>query len=222
MKIIVAFVAFFASILVFSGVRAEEEWTFVGRETKVQQFSLSQKGKLSFEKNELKGFELDQAADRVAISPISPDGKFAVAFAFGDQETCYMLDLTGSTAQTVAIDPSPLVWSNWAPEGNWLLLGSFNDQGMTLYSITPGPLQVRKIKVGIARENEVEEFNTGSVNWVSPNVFEVEASTHCSPNAPGCDDERQEQIIRELKLKIDAATLETLEKSEIKSVELPG
>jgi|GEM_PF-5133845 len=200
MKIILSLLVLFFASTAF----CDEDWTYLNRDEKVNKFQLSSKGKLQYDGQAVDNFSLQPKANRLAISPFSPDGKFAVVFSFGDQDSqCSIVQIDKRTASTVALEGTPVVWYSWS-SGSYLLLSTYTDQDNALYAIGLADLQVRKIPIQLQKSGERTEFDTTTVTWNSPDTFEMEASIHCA----SCDSREEERIIRNYKLTVNAQTLE--------------
>ena len=190
----------------------DEGWIYVNRDEKVNHFQLNNKGKLHYNDQMIDGFSMQQKASRLAISPFSPDGKFAVVFSFGDQESqCALLQMEKHSAANLSLGGTPVVWNSWSAAGPYLLLSSYTDQDNSLYSVSLGTVQARKIPIQLQKNGEKEELDTTTVNWTSPNTFEISAFIHCA----SCDSRQEEKVIRSYKLTVNAESL------EVKSEEQP-
>ena len=190
----------------------DQEWIYVNRDEKVNHFQLNNKGKLHYNDEMIDNFSMQQKASRLAISPFSPDGKFAVVFSFGDQDSqCALLQMEKHSAATLPLSGTPVVWNSWAAAGPYLLLSTYTDQDNLLYSVSLGTVQARKIPIQLQKNGEKEELDTTTVNWTSPNTFEISAFIHCA----SCDSKQEEKVIRSYKLTVNAESL------EVKSEEQP-
>jgi hypothetical protein len=189
----------------------DQDWIYIRRDEKIGQFQLNSKGKLQYNGQTIDSFSLEPKADRLAISPFSPDGKFAVAFSFGDLSQCAVLDFEKHNAETISLDGTPVVWNSWSNTGPYLLLSSYTDTDNNLYAIDLSNLKVKKIPVSVQKDGEKTEFVTTTVDWNAPNSFEIEALIHCA----SCDSREEEKVIRSYKLHINAET------SEVQAEELP-
>jgi len=200
MRIIsVAFLLTFAA-LAYCG----QDWIYINRDEKVDQFQLSSKGKLQYNGSGIDNFSLDGKANRLAISPFSPDGKAAVVFSFGDTSQCVVLQIDKHNAATISLDGTPVVWNSWSNSGAFLVLSSYTDEENNLYSVDLANIQVKKIPIALQKSGEKTELDTTTVRWNSPNSFEMEAFIHCA----SCDSKEEEKIIRSYKLQVNAETAE--------------
>ena len=182
----------------------DQDWVYMTRDEKVGQFQLSTKGKLQYGGATFDNFALDAKANKLAISPFSPDGKYSVLFSFGQIPQCAILQIDRHSASAISMDGTPVVWYSWSTEGQYLLLSSYTDQENNLYSVALGSLQARKIPITLQKSGETTELDTTTVTWASPNTFVMEAFIHCA----SCDSREQEKVIRSYKLNVNAETLE--------------
>lgn len=183
----------------------DEDWIYLNRDEKVNHFQLNSKGKLHFNDQMIENFSVQQKANRLAISPFSPDGKFAVVFSFGDQDSqCALLQMEKRSALTIPLDGTPVVWNSWSASGPYLLLSTYTDQDNSLYSVGLGSLHAKKIPIQLQKAGEKTELDTTTVAWTSPSTFEISAFIHCS----SCDSKQEEKVIRSYKLMINAESLE--------------
>jgi hypothetical protein len=190
----------------------DEDWIYVNRDEKVNHFQLNSKGKLHYNDQMIENFSVQQKANRLAISPFSPDGKFAVVFSFGDQDSqCALLQMEKHSATTLSLAGTPVVWNSWSAAGPYLLLSTYTDLDNSLYSVSLATNQARKIPIQLQKSGEKEELDTTTVNWTSPSTFEITAFIHCA----SCDSKQEEKVIRSYKLTVNAESL------EVKSEEQP-
>jgi hypothetical protein len=183
----------------------DEDWIYLNRDEKVNHFQLNNKGKLHYNDQMIDNFSVQQKANRLAISPFSPDGKYAVVFSFGDQDSqCALLQMDKHSAATLALSGTPVVWNSWSSAGPYLLLSTYTDQDNSLYSVSVGTMQARKIPIQLQKSGEKTELDTTTVNWISPNTFEISAFIHCA----SCDAKQEDKVIRSYKLTVNAESLE--------------
>ena len=180
----------------------DADWVYINRDEKIGQFQLSSKGKLQYNGATFDNFALDSKANRLAISPFSPDGKYAVVFSFGDVPQCAILEIDKHTASVITLDGTPVVWNSWSAQGPYLLLSSYTDTENDLYSIGLSTLAAKKIPISLQKSDEKTELDTTTVTWNSPNSFGMEAFIHCG----SCDSKEEDKVIRSYKLSINAET----------------
>jgi uncharacterized protein with WD repeat len=199
-----------AILLLFSFFAiAQEDWTHIGRDEKVNRFHVNSKGKLHVDGQAIEGFSLQQTANRIAISPSSPDGKYAVLFSFGDEDSqCALLQFQKRAASLMSLAGTPMVWHSWSPEGPYLLVATYSDTESSLYSIPLTSFQPKKVQFSLHKEGEKTELDTTTVAWTGPDTFQMEASVHCNPARPECTSKLEEKALRNYKLTVNAASLQ--------------
>lgn len=198
-----------ALLLLSSFVIAQEDWTYINRDEKVNRFHVNSKGKFHVDGQEVSGFSLQQTGDKIAISPSSPGGKYAILFAFGDQDSqCALLQYEKRAATVMNMQGTPMVWNSWSPEGRYVLLSTYSDAGSALYSISLSNFQPRKVAVNLHKEGEKTEIDTTTATWTAPDAFQMEASVHCSPAKPECTSRLEEKALRVFKLTVNAESLQ--------------
>ena len=202
--------AFILAFLIFSTFAfAQEDWTYVNRDEKVNRFHINSKGKFHLDGQEVSGFSLQQTGDKIAISPSSPGAKYAVLFAFGDQDSqCAILQYEKRAASVIHMEGTPMVWHSWSPEGPYVLLSTYSDAGSSLYSVSLSTFQPRKVAVNLHKEGEKTEIDTTTATWTAPDTFEMEASVHCSPAKAECTSQLEEKPLRVYKLTVNAESLQ--------------
>jgi uncharacterized protein with WD repeat len=198
------------ALLVFSSfAMAQEEWTYINRDEKVSRFHVNSKGKFHVDGQIVEGFSLQQTGDKIAISPSSPGGKYAILFAFGDQDSqCALLQYEKRAASLMQMEGTPMVWNSWSPEGRYVLLATYSDAESSLYSISLSTFQPKKVVVNLHKEGEKTEIDTTTATWTAPDTFEMEASVHCSPAKPECTSRLEEKPLRVYKLTANAESLQ--------------
>jgi hypothetical protein len=198
------------ALLVFlSFAMAQEDWTYINRDEKVNRFHVNSKGKFHVDGQEVSGFSLQQTGDKIAISPSSPGGKYAILFAFGDQDSqCALLQYEKRAASLINMQGTPMVWNSWSPEGRYALLSTYSDAGSSLYSISLSTFQPKKVVVSLHKEGEKTEIDTTTATWTGPDTFQMEASVHCNPAKPECTSGLEEKPLRVYKLTINAGSLQ--------------
>ena len=196
--ILVIFLLSFAAVAF-----CDQDWVYMIRDQKVGEFQLSTKGKLQYNGATFENFALDGKATKLAISPFSPDGKYAVLFSFGETPQCAILQIDKHSASGITMDGTPVVWYSWSTQGQYLLLSSYTDQDNNLYSVTLGSLQARKIPITLQKSGEKTELDTTTVTWIAPDTFEMEAFIHCA----SCDSREEDKVIRSYKLNVNVATM---------------
>src|SRR4026209_1019295 len=98
----------FLLLLLPGFVFCDEDWVYMNRDEKVKRFQLNTKGKLHYNDQMIENFSLQQKANRLAISPFSPDGKYAVVFSFGDQESqCSLLQMEKRSSSNLSLEGTP-------------------------------------------------------------------------------------------------------------------
>jgi len=188
---------------------AQEDWTYINRDEKVNRFQVNSKGKFHVDGQEVTGFSLQQTGDKIAISPSSPGGKYAVLFAFGDQDSqCALLQYEKRAASPMNMEGTPMVWNSWSPEGPYLLLATYSDAGSSLYSISLSTFQPKKVVVSLHKEGEKTEIDTTTATWTAPDTFQMEATVHCNPAKPECTSQLEAKPLRIYKLTINAESLQ--------------
>jgi uncharacterized protein with WD repeat len=196
-------------VLFSSFAGAEEDWVYLNRDEKVNRLHIDAKGKLYLDGKIVTGFELQKTADRIGISPLSPNGKYAVIISFGDQDSqTLLLQYEKHTASIIALQGSPMVWNSWSPDGSYLLLSSYTDTQNILYSIPLASLQPKQVPVQLQNQGEKTELVTTTVNWTAPDTFEMEATIHCAAGTEGCDSRTEENVLRAYKLTVNSGTLQ--------------
>ncbi|MCI0413393.1 hypothetical protein L0222_11425 [bacterium] len=202
--------ALVTALLLFSSVAmAQEDWTYINRDEKVNRFQVTSKGKFHLDGQEVSGFSLQQTGDKIAISPSSPGGKYAVLFAFGDEDSqCAILQYEKRAANVMHLEGTPMVWNSWSPEGAYLLLTTYSDAGSSLYSISLSTFQPKKVSVNLHKAGERTEIDTTTATWTSPDTFVMEASVYCDPAKPECTSQLEEKAIRIYKLTVNAESLQ--------------
>jgi uncharacterized protein with WD repeat len=201
MKIPLAILVILFSSIVF----CDSEWIYLNRDERVNRFFVNTKGKLHYDQQEVNNFSLQKTSNRMAISPLSPDSKYAVVFSFGDEDSqCAFLQLDKRTANTIHLDGTPMVWNSWSPSGGYFLLVTYTDKETSLYSTSISTLQPKKIPIRLNKEGEKTELNTDSVTWSSPETFELDATIHCA----SCSGKEEEKVLRSYRLKVNAQTLD--------------
>jgi hypothetical protein len=198
------------TLLLFSSFApAEEDWVYLNRDEKVNRFHIDAKGKLHLDGQIVGGFELQKTADRIGISPVSPDGKYSVILSFGDQDSqTLLLQYEKRTATLVPLQGTPMVWQSWSPDGAYLLLASYSESQSTLYSIPLATLQPKQVPVQLHKQGEKTELAPTTVNWTAPDTFEMEATIHCAPGVGGCDSRMEEKVLRAYKVIVNAVSLQ--------------
>ena len=188
---------------------AEEDWIYLNRDEKVNRFHIDAKGNLHLDGQIVAGFELQKTADRIAISPVSPDGKYSVVMSFGDQDSqTSLLQYDKRTAMLIALQGTPTVWQSWSPDGSYLLLASYTESQNSLYSIPLATIQPKQVPVQLQKQGERTELVTTTVNWTAPDTFEMEATIHCAAGVEGCDSRAEERVLRAYKLIVNAGSLQ--------------
>ncbi len=196
-------------VLFSGGAFAQEEWTYLNRDQKIGRYHINAKGELRLDGQLVQGFELQKTADRIGISPASPDGKYAVVISFGDQGSqTSLLQLDNRTAKIVVLQGTPVVWHSWSPDGTYLLLSTYSETENALHSIAVATLQPKKAPIQLHKQGEKTEFVTTTVAWTAPDTFEMEATVHCAPGAQGCDSRAEEKVLRMYKLTVNAGSLQ--------------
>ena len=198
--------AFVLALFLFSSfVVAQEDWIYVARDEKVNRFHVNAKGKLHIDGQIIESFALQQTADKIAISPSSPGGKYAVLLSFGDKDSqSALLQYEKRGINPMTLEGTPMVWNSWSPEGAYLLLTTYSDAGSSLYSIPLSTLQPKKVAVNLHKEGERTEIDNTTVTWSGPDTFQVEATVYCNPAKPECTSELEEKPIRIYKLTVNA------------------
>ena len=198
-----------ALLLFASFAVAEEDWVYLNRDEKVNRFHIDAKGKLQLDGQVVTGFDLQKTADRIGISPVSPDGKYSVVLSFGDQDSqTSLLQYQKRAAVIIPLQGTPTVWQSWSPDGAYLLLASYSGSQNALYSVPLATLQPKQVSVQLQKQGENTEFVTTTVNWTAPDTFEMEATIHCAPGVAGCDSRAEEKVLRAYKLTVNAGTLQ--------------
>jgi uncharacterized protein with WD repeat len=194
----------------------QEDWTYVNRDEKVSRFHINSKGKFHLDGQEVSGFSLQQTGDKIAISPSSPGGKYAVLFAFGDQDSqCAILQYEKRAANVIHMEGTPMVWNSWSPEGPYVLLSTYTEAGSSLYSVSLSTFQPRKVAVNLHKGGEKTEIDTTTASWTAPNTFQMEASVHCSPAKPECTSQLKEKPLRTYKLNVNAESLQVSTEEQV-------
>jgi hypothetical protein len=198
------------ALLLFSSFAvADEDWVYLNRDEKVNRMHVDPKGKLYLEGQIVTGFELQKTADRIGISPISPNGKYAVLISFGDQDSqTLLLQYDKRSASVIPLQGTPMVWHSWSPDGSYLLLASYSDTQNMLYSIPLATLQPKQVPIQLQQQGEKTELVTTTVNWTAPDTFEMEATIHCASGTEGCDSQTEENVLRAYKLTVNTGTLQ--------------
>ncbi len=212
---------FLVMLLVFSTFAfGEEDWMYLNRNEKVNRFQMSGNGKLQMDGQPVEGFVLQQTADRIGISPPSPDGKYAVVLSFGDNDSqCSLLEYQNRSAKIIALQGTPIVWQSWSVDGSYLLLSTYSDTENALYSIPLASLEAKKIPVHLHKDGERIEFDTTTVLWTAPDTFQLEATIHCAPGKEGCDSHTEEKVLRSYKLTVNAGSLQVTPEEQLLSQE---
>jgi hypothetical protein len=186
-----------------------EDWTYVNRDEKVNRFHMNAKGKLHYDGKVIENFVLQDTADRIGVSPASPDGKHVVIVSFGDEGSQLSLLKIEKRATTILpMQGTPMVWQSWSPDSSYLVLSTYSDAESGLYVVPLSSAQPGKVPVQLHKSGEKMEFDTTTVTWTGPDRFQIEASVHCASGSPGCDSRAEEKPIRIYKLSVNAATLE--------------
>jgi uncharacterized protein with WD repeat len=198
------------ALLLFSSFAvAEEDWFYLNRDEKVNRFHIDAKGKLHLDGQIVTGFELQKTADRIGISPVSPNGKYAVIISFGDQDSqTLLLQYEKRATSVIPLQGTPMVWNSWSPDNSYLLLASYSDTQNMLYSIPLATLQPKQVPVQLQKQGEKTELVTTTVSWTAPDTFEMEATIHCAPGVEGCDSRTEENVLRAYKLTVNTGTLQ--------------
>src|SRR5687768_2777947 len=120
--------ALLMAVFVFSSFTfGDEDWTYVNRDEKVNRFHMNAKGKLHYDGQAIEGFSLQQTANRIGISPASPDGKQAVILSFGDEDSqCALLQFQKRESRVISLQGTPMVWHSWSPDSSYLLLSTYS------------------------------------------------------------------------------------------------
>jgi hypothetical protein len=201
-----------ASLYFTSFAIAQDDWTYMNRDEKINRYHLSAKGKLHLDGKEIEAFSLQETANRIGISRPSPDGKYVVVLSFGDEgdSQTTLLNVESRTPTNLSLQGTPMVWQSWSPDSSHLLLLTYADSNSSLYSVPMNSFQARKVPIEIHKEGEMTELDTTTVTWTAPDTFEIEATIHCDPVRPDCDSRTQEKVLRTYKLNVNAASLQVV------------
>lgn len=198
-----------AALLLCTSIVSAEDWTYLKRDEKVNRFQINAKGKLLFDGQVVESFVLQQTADRIGLSPTSPDGKYLLILSFGDQDS--QLSLFNTQARSSKVLPlqgTPMVWNSWSPESSYLVLSTYSESDNSLYVIPLNSQNAAKIPVQVHKQGEKLELDTTTVMWTAPDTFSMEAFVYCASGSEGCDSQAEEKPRRMYKLTVNAGTLQ--------------
>jgi uncharacterized protein with WD repeat len=202
-------IAIMAALLLIAAHSFAEDWSYLKRDEKVNHFQINAKGKLQYDGQIIESFVLQQTADRIGISPASPDGKYLLLLSFGDQDSQLSLfNIQRRTTKVVPLQGTPIVWNSWSPDSSYLLLSTYSDAENALYVLTLNSDRTSKVPVQLHKAGEKLELDTTTVMWTAPDTFHMEAFIYCASGSEGCDSQSEEKPVRMYRLTVNAGSLQ--------------
>ena len=200
----------------FRQENAPPGWVKIERGSRKGQFRFTPDRKLSYGGRPFVNLKVRPTVNLITISPASPNNEYALCITKDDQNSAaYLLHLQKLTATRLKMDAPPLNWVAWSPDMTHIVLGSYYEADMKLYSVSLSSINVRPITVNMGIKTSqngspLEEsiYGIDELQWVNPQTFRLPVKIYCSRyNDTKCDEGRYEKVLRSLWVDVNVSTL---------------
>jgi len=161
-------------------------WTQLRRGTQAANgLELRADGALFKEGRPFSGWSLDPYVTRIAVSPVSPGGRYALGFSKGDETVqLTLLDLEQTRADAIR-PPGPYAsWVSWAADGQYAAAFSYYEGDGRLWVVDPTSRLSREVvTVGIGGTGDTRVVDTDLLKWTDTRTIVVPIRVHCNPYA---------------------------------------
>jgi hypothetical protein len=159
-------------------------WTQLRRGTRAANgLELRADGALLKDGRAFGGWSLDQHVTRIAVSPASPGGRYALTFTKGDETVSInVLDFEQGRASVIQ-PPAPYAsFVSWSETGRYAAAFSYYEGDARLWIIDPaGHLARQVVPLGVGDTADTQVFDTDLLKWSAPQAFTVPIRVHCNP-----------------------------------------
>lgn len=206
-------------ITITTNVNADSDFTKIEHNASFKQYA--------FENHQLyyagKSIFIDKLTSGIQTISISesPDKKHAILLTYDDNDSKgYIINLKEYIAREIPLDGPPLLWTSWSPRNNFLIMGSYYEADMKLYSIAIPSVLTKliepKINIKTNKENgDLEEihYDIDNSKWINEKSFQVQTIVKCNPYGDNqCTDSKRLRVLKSFTLTINVENHSVTEK----------
>lgn len=167
---------------------------------------------LSFKGKVIQRMVFDKSVEQICISKHYVNKRFIICLTNDDlQSKGYLIDCFDLIGKLIKMDGPPMIWSSFSPDSSIVLMASYYESDMMLYSIQLTsfivqkisiPINVKKTKDGFPLEDI--SYNLDEIKWIGNSTIELTADIKCNPyNDDNCDDQKRLIALRSYIIKYD-------------------
>ncbi|WMP16820.1 hypothetical protein [Thiothrix lacustris] len=200
---------FYMIIAIATDVNAESQFAEIEHNESFKQYTykdhkLYYAGKPIF----INGF----ISEKISLSE-SQDKKYAILMTHNDNDsTSYLIDLKEHFATEIPLDGPPLLWVSWSPKMDFLIMGSYYEADMKLYSVAIPTVFTKLIEPEIniktnKESGELEQitYDIDHSKWINQKSFKVQAMLVCNPYGDDkCTGNKNRKVLKSFTLTINA------------------
>lgn len=210
---------FYALIAIVTNVNADNDVTDIKHNTSFKEYSF-ENSKFYYKGESIYIDGLTSEMGPIAISE-SPNKKYTVLMTRNDNDSkAFLINLKEHIATELPLNGPPLLWVSWSPKSNFLIMGSYYEADMKLYSIgMPAgftKLIEPKINLKTDKENrdlEQLDYDLDNSKWISGNSFQVQALVVCNPYGDNeCEKSKNRKILKSYTLVINSENQSVMQK----------